>query len=216
MKITKKIRNVFKKALSKKEKKTAKYVGSPPPPSQVSEELSDYVSEEALDKISSNSIYLYQCEMPIEMLAKIQAMRAPVCRVRGCFLTYLKNHSSSEALGSFRDPRCIHDANSNEVVGNITPSKILCVGAKKSVSDVAREKVLASHEDYMDMDEEEPNYDDFMYLSDSSLPSRLQGASRSGIIRPRRLSYSCKDPILDLLPEYSRLKMTHWCKSSSY
>jgi len=209
MKITKKIRNVFKKALSKKDKKTGKYLVSSPPPGQVSEDLSDYVSEETIDKISSSSVYLYQCEMPIEMLAKIQAMKTPVCRVRRCLpTTHLENNSKS---GSFSDHRCIHDVNVREIGGNLTPSKQFY---KKNVSDVASGKVLASHEDYIDMDEEEPNYDDFMYFSDGSHPSRLQGAPKCGV-RSRRLSYSCKDPILELLPEYSRLKMTHWCKSSS-
>jgi len=215
MKITKKIRKIFKKALSKKDKKIVKIVECPlpPPHSEVNEDLSDYVSEDTLDKMSSKSSYLYQCEMPHEMLAKVQVMRKPVYTVRGCgcFPTHRKNHSSSEEAGRFRDPRCNYYAN----VSFVSPSKNLGIGAKKNNSEVAREKVLASHEDYMDMDEEEPNYDDFMYFSDSSRPSRLHGASKYGI-HARRLSYSCKkDPILELLPEYSRLKMTHWCKSSS-
>jgi len=208
MKISKKIRNVFKKALSKKDKKGVKIIERLPPQSQVNEDLSDYVSEDTLDKISSQSIYLYQCEMPHEMLAKVQAKRKPLYSVRGSLTTHSKHHSSTEAVGSFRDRRCIRDA-------IVSPSKTHTGGAKKNGSEVAREKVLASHEDYMDMDEEEPNYDDFMYFSDSSCSSRLHGASKNGV-HARRLSYSCKkDPILELLPEYSRLKMTHWSKSAS-
>jgi len=208
MKISKKIRNVLKKALSKKDKKGVKFVESLPPQSQVNEDLSDYVSEDTLDKISSQSIYLYQCEMPHEMLAKIQARRKPVYSVRGSLTTHCKHRSSSEPVGSFRNRKCVCDA-------IVLTSKTLNGGVKKNDSEVVREKVLASHEDYMVMDEEEPNYDDFMYFSDSSCSSRLHGASKNGV-HARRLSYSCKkDPILELLPEYSRLKMTHWSKSAS-
>jgi len=76
-KLVKKVKNAFKKAFAKKEKKVKTttvtkihhHHGSKKTMNPSHDD--DYVSEDELDKISGDSISLYTCEMPEEWLAKI-------------------------------------------------------------------------------------------------------------------------------------------------
>ena len=90
-KLVKKVKNAFKKAFSRKDRKiktsAAKYDNSSDRflllycmliriqhrPMKAAYD-DDYVSEDELDKISGDSISLYTCEMPEERLAKIKAL----------------------------------------------------------------------------------------------------------------------------------------------
>jgi len=190
MKLAQKIRNCVKKALARDRKKSSKYVDMSG--SAENSSSSDYVSEDELDQVSGDSISLYQCEMPAEKLAKLKAMNSSMSRMRD-LPAGLRNQTveTSACYYGYPNPSLAPVSTTLECS---TPQPNL-VGAKALARGM---QPCPNHEDYMDMDE--PNYDDYMYFSDTN-PSYLQGTTTDSIIAPNDLyfdpppPYSEKDPI---------------------
>jgi len=155
-KLVKKVKNAFKKAFVKKEKKikttTVTKIHHHHGPKKMTKPVhdDDYVSEDELDKISGDSISLYTCEMPEERLAKIKAlmktnvynMNASIQHHRHPLSSSMMHGGNGQKKDDFADFRQIRDE---------------CVF------------LVPDDEDYMNM--EEPNYEDFMDFSDLKVTS---------------------------------------------
>merc|ERR1719233_1495200 len=165
MKLVKKVKNAFKKAFSRKDRKiktsTAKIQHCP----MKATHDDDYVSEDELDKISGDSISLYTCEMPEEKLAKIKALMVKT-----------------------------NAYNPHTSIAQQCPLQQVDGVRKKDLAEIGqiRDKyvfLVPDDEDYMNM--EEPNYDDFMDFSELQVTSSLLSAALEAEAPP---PYSEIDP----------------------
>jgi len=148
-KLVKKVKNAFKKAFSRKDRKiktsTAKIQHRP----MKATHDDDYVSEDELDKISGDSISLYTCEMPEERLAKIKALMMK---------TTAYNLGTTPHISIAQ--QCPQRKKDLTEIGQIRDKCVFLV---------------PDDEDYMNM--EEPNYDDFMDFSELQVTSSLLSAA---------------------------------------
>eukprot|EP00092_Neocalanus_flemingeri_P087530 GFUD01110472.1.p1 GENE.GFUD01110472.1~~GFUD01110472.1.p1 ORF type:complete len:182 (+),score=36.90 GFUD01110472.1:340-885(+) len=165
MKLTQKIRNVIKRTLSKKDKKSKYAVISCP-----ADDSSDYVSGDDLDKLSGDSISLYQCEMPAEKLARIKALSFSKLRelpvgLRNQSARRISASSDEIEMGSYH----YHGRHCSLTLARNTQEDLMpplnLVGAKTHARGMP---ISPDHGDYMNM--EEPNYDDYMYFSEAVEP----------------------------------------------
>jgi len=149
-KLVKKVKNAFKKAFSRKDRKiktSAARIQHRPMKAAYDD---DYVSGDELDKISGDSISLYTCEMPEERLAKIKALMVK---------TNAYNLGNPHISVAQQCPLQQVDGSRKKNLGGNGQSRDKCVF------------LVPDDEDYMNM--EEPNYDDFMDFSELQVTSSL-------------------------------------------
>jgi len=177
-KLVKKVKNAFKKAFVKKEKKikttTVTKIHHHHGPKKMTNPVhdDDYVSEDELDKISGDSISLYTCEMPEERLAKIKALMK----------TNVYNMNSNTSVQHHH-----HPLSSSMMLGGSGSKKDTVTDFRKIRDECVF--LVPDDEDYMNM--EEPNYEDFMDFSDLKVTSSLLSAALEAEAPP---PYSEKDP----------------------
>jgi len=165
-KLVKKVKNAFKKAFSRKDRKIKTSAAKIQHRPMKAAHDDDYVSEDELDKISGDSISLYTCEMPEERLAKIKAL---MVKTNGYNL-------------------------SNPHISIAQQCPLKQAARKKDLAEIGqiRDKcvfLVPDDEDYMNM--EEPNYDDFMDFSELQVTSSLLSAALEAEAPP---PYSEIDP----------------------
>merc|ERR1712133_306746 len=115
----------------------------------------DYVQEDNVDKISSDSISLYQCEMPAERIRKLRAKKDSMSRLKDLPLGIKSCYPAVDT----RKPRFVD-------YESITRRPVLVsaeVFARSRNNNNNNDDKLLSNDDYLTMDDP-PNYDDFMYL----------------------------------------------------
>jgi len=169
-KLVKKVKNAFRKAFSRKDRKIKPSVAKIQHRPMKPKHDDDYVSEDELDKISGDSISLYTCEMPEERLAKIKALMVKTNVYNLC------NPSISVQQCPLSGPLQLGGSRKKDLteIGQIRDKCVFLV---------------PDDEDYMNM--EEPNYDDFMDFSELQVTSSLLSAALEAEAPP---PYSEIDP----------------------
>ena len=172
MKLTLRIKNILKKVL-KKRKQSSKTNLNPRTDKKVSRnhQDNDYVSEDEIDQVSSDSISLYTCEMPEQKLASMRTKNL----VYKCLSQsdYVEEDGIENVLGL--KYKKFDEAENNE--------------SKHVIFSFPEDS------DYINM--EEPNYDDYMCYSDSSSGgSTLLRPYRRRIASEALPPYSKEDPLL--------------------
>jgi len=168
-KLVKKVKNAFKKAFSRKDRKVKTSAAKIQHRPMKATHDDDYVSEDELDKISGDSISLYTCEMPEERLAKIKALMVK---------TTAYNLGTTPHISIAQQcPLQQADGSRKKDLAEIGQIRDKCVF------------LVPDDEDYMNM--EEPNYDDFMDFSELQVTSSLLSAALEAEAPP---PYSEIDP----------------------
>jgi len=167
-KLVKKVKNAFKKAFSRKDRKVKTSAAKIQHRPMKATHDDDYVSEDELDKISGDSISLYTCEMPEERLAKIKALMVK---------TNAYNLGHPHISIAQQCPLQQADGLRKKDLAEIGQIRDKCVF------------LVPDDEDYMNM--EEPNYDDFMDFSELQVTSSLLSAALEAEAPP---PYSEIDP----------------------
>jgi len=111
----------------------------------------DYVEVEEEDRVSSDSISLYQCEMPAEKIKKLKAKQDSMSRLQGLPLGVKSCYPTvDKSKPKFVDYESI-------------VKKPMLVSAEVFARSRYGASCENNNDDYLNM-EDPPNFDDFMYL----------------------------------------------------